>query len=81
MVSTKLIIIESTLGKFAFTYDKKDNLIYQEFGKTNQIYFTTDPNEGGNLSDDWEMVDMPRLDKEYIPMVNQAIKNLTKENV
>ena len=38
MVSTKLIIIESTLGKFAFTYDKKDNLIYQEFGKTNQIY-------------------------------------------
>ena len=33
MVSTKLIIIESTLGKFAFTYDKKDNLIYQELEK------------------------------------------------
>jgi hypothetical protein len=73
---TKMIIIENELGKFAFTYDNKNDLVYQQFEKNNQIYFSSDPNEGGNLSDDWEIVDMPRLDKDYIPMVNQAIKKL-----
>tara|TARA_R110000764_G_scaffold236864_1_gene332446 strand:+ start:301 stop:537 length:237 start_codon:yes stop_codon:yes gene_type:complete len=76
MITTKMIIIENELGKFAFTYDNKNDLVYQQFEKNNQIYFSSDPNEGGNLSDDWEIVDMPRLDKDYIPMVNQAIKKL-----
>lgn len=76
MKTTKIIIVESKLGKFAFTKDENNNLIYQEFGKTNQIYFTTDPNEGGNLSDDWDMVDMLGLDNEYKSMVEKAIEQL-----
>ena len=79
MITTNMIIIENKLGKFAFTYDNKNNLVYQQFEKNNQIYFSSDPNEGGNLSDDWEIVDMPRLDKSYIPMVNQAINKLKGE--
>ena len=81
MVDTKIVVIESRLGKFAFTYDfKNSNLVYQELGKNNQIYFTSALDEGGNLSDDWEIVDMPRLDKDYIPMVNQALKKLGREH-
>tara|TARA_R100000935_G_scaffold41604_1_gene63240 strand:+ start:248 stop:499 length:252 start_codon:yes stop_codon:yes gene_type:complete len=77
MKTTKIIIVESKLGKFAFTKDENNNLIYQEFGKTNQIYFTTDPNEGGNLSDDWDMVDyISSLDNEYKNMVEKAIEQL-----
>ena len=76
MKTTKIIIIEIKLGKFAFTKDENNNLIYQEFGKTNQIYFTTDPNEGGNLSDDWDMVNMLGLDNEYKNMVKKAIEQL-----
>ena len=76
MKTTKIIIIEDKLGKFAFTKDENNNLIYQKFGKTNQIYFTTDPNEGGNLSDDWDMVDMLGLDNEYKSMVEKAIEQL-----
>ena len=76
MKTSKIIIVESKLGKFAFTRDEKNNLISQEFGKTNQIYFTTDPNEGGNLSDDWDMVDMFGLDNQYKSMVEKAIEQL-----
>tara|TARA_R100001594_G_scaffold34008_1_gene62782 strand:+ start:2322 stop:2555 length:234 start_codon:yes stop_codon:yes gene_type:complete len=76
MKTSKIIVVESKLGKFAFTRDEKNNLISQEFGKTNQIYFTTDPNEGGNLSDDWDMVDMLGLDNQYKSMVEKAIEQL-----
>ena len=76
MKTSKIIIVESKLGKFAFTRDEKNNLISQEFGKVNQIYFTTNPNEGGNLSDDWDMVDMFGLDNEYKNIVEEAIKQL-----
>lgn len=80
MMTTKMIIIESTLGKFAFTYDyKKNDLVYQKLGENNQIYFSSKIDEGGNLYDDWDVVDMPKLDKDYIPMVNQAIKELRRE--
>ena len=78
---TQIVVIESRLGKFAFTYDvRNSNLVYQKLGMNNQIYFTSALDEGGNLSDDWEIVDMPRLDKSYIPMVNQALKKLGREN-
>ena len=76
MKTSKIIVVESKLGKFAFTRDEKNNLISQEFGKTNQIYFTTDPNEGGNLSDDWDMVDMLGLDNQYKSIVEKAIEQL-----
>ena len=76
MLTTKIIIIESKLGKFAFTKDTDNNLVYQEFGKTNQIYFAFNPNEGGNLSNDWDMVNMLGLDNEYKSMVNEAIEQL-----
>jgi len=76
MKTSKIVIVENKLGKFAFTRDEKNNLISQEFGKENQIYFTTNPNEGGNLSDDWDMVDMFGLDNEYKNIVEEAIKQL-----
>jgi len=80
MKTSKIVIVENKLGKFAFTRDEKNNLISQEFGKENQIYFTTNPNEGGNLSDDWDMVDMFGLDDEYKNIVEEAIKQLKEVN-
>ena len=80
MKTSKIVIVENKLGKFAFTRDEKNNLISQEFGKENQIYFTTNPNEGGNLSDDWDMVDMFGLDNEYKNIVEEAIKQLKEVN-
>jgi len=62
--------------KFAFTRDETNNLVYQEVGKANDFYFSTDANSGGNLSDDWNIVDMMGLDDEYKIMVEVAIKQL-----
>ena len=76
MEVNKIVIIKSEVGKFAFTKDEDDTLIYQEVGDYNQFYFSTDRNEGGNLSDDWEVVDMMNLDHEYKLMVENAIKQL-----
>ncbi len=39
MITTNMIIIENELGKCAFTYDNKNDLVYQQFEKNNQIYF------------------------------------------
>jgi len=76
MEVNKIVIIKSEVGKFAFTKDEDDTLIYQEVGEYNQFYFSTNGNEGGNLSDDWEIVDMMNLDHEYKLMVENAIKQL-----
>lgn len=80
MEVNKIVIIKSEVGKFAFTKDEDDTLIYQEVGDYNQFYFSTDRNEGGNLSDNWEVVDMMNLDHEYKSMVENAIKEL-QENI
>ena len=72
----KIVIVKSKVGKFAFTRDETNNLVYQEIGKFNDLYFSTDKNEGGNLSDDWNIVDMFGLDSEYKTIVEQAIKEL-----
>ena len=37
MKTTNMIIIENELGKFAFTYDNKNDLVYQQFEKNKQI--------------------------------------------
>ena len=71
-----ILIVKSDIGKFAFTRDETNNLVYQEVGKVNDFYFSTDENEGGNLSDDWNIVDMMGLDDEYKIMVEEAIKQL-----
>jgi len=76
MEVNKIVIIKGEVGKFAFTKDEDDTLIYQEVGEYNQFYFSTNRNEGGNLSDDWEVVDMMNLDREYKLMVENAIKQL-----
>lgn len=76
MEVNKIVIIKSEVGKFAFTKDEDNTLIYQEVGDYNQFYFSTDRNEGGNLSDDWEVVDLMNLDHEYKLMVENAIKQL-----
>jgi len=72
----KIVIVKSKVGKFAFTRDETNNLVYQEIGKFNDLYFSTDKNEGGNLSDDWNIVDMFTLDNEYKTMVETAIRQL-----
>ena len=54
-------------------------MVYQEVGEVNQFYFSTDRNEGGNLSDDWEIVDMMGLDEEYKLMVERAIEEFKQE--
>lgn len=74
--TNKILIVKSDIGKFAFTRDETNNLVYQEVGKVNDFYFSTDGNEGGNLSDDWNIVDMMGLDDEYKIMVEVAIKQL-----
>jgi hypothetical protein len=74
--TNKILIVKSDVGKFAFTRDETNNLVYQEVGKVNDFYFSTDENEGGNLSDDWNIVDMMGLDDEYKIMVEEAIKQL-----
>lgn len=74
--TNKIVIVKSKLGRFAFTKDETNNLVYQEVGKVNDLYFSTDKNEGGNLSDDWNIVDMFGLDSEYKTIVELAIKEL-----
>ena len=74
--TNKILIVKSDIGKFAFTRDETNNLVYQEVGKVNDFYFSTDKNEGGNLNDDWNIVDMMGLDDEYKIMVEEAIKQL-----
>ena len=74
--TNKILIVKSDIGKFAFTRDETNNLVYQEVGKVNDFYFSTDGNEGGNLSDHWNIVDMMGLDDEYKIMVEEAIKQL-----
>jgi len=74
--TNKILIVKSNVGKFAFTRDETNNLVYQEVGKVNDFYFSTDKNEGGNLNDDWNIVDMMGLDDEYKIMVEEAIKQL-----
>jgi hypothetical protein len=74
--TNKILIVKSDVGKFAFTRDETNNLVYQEVGKVNDFYFSTDGNEGGNLNDDWNIVDMMGLDDEYKIMVEEAIKQL-----
>ena len=80
MEVNKIIIINSEVGKFAFTRDETNNLLYQEVVEFNQFYFSTDRNEGGNLSDDWEIVDMMSIDKEYKLMVERAIEEFKQED-
>ena len=74
--TNKILIVKNNVGKFAFTRDETNNLVYQEVGKVNDFYFSTDKNEGGNLNDDWNIVDMMGLDDEYKIMVEEAIKQL-----
>jgi len=74
--TNKILIVKSDVGTFAFTRDETNNLVYQEVGKVNDFYFSTDKNEGGNLNDDWNIVDMMGLDDEYKIMVEEAIKQL-----
>jgi hypothetical protein len=39
----KIVIINSKIGNFAFTYDDKNNLVSQGLGKQNQLYFSDRP--------------------------------------
>jgi hypothetical protein len=53
MTTNKIVIINSKIGNFAFTYDDKNNLVSQGLGKvkTNCIFLITQ--KKGNLYEDW----------------------------
>tara|TARA_R110000772_G_scaffold253297_1_gene368912 strand:+ start:243 stop:473 length:231 start_codon:yes stop_codon:yes gene_type:complete len=75
MKVTKIVIINSDEGNFAFMKDDNSiDLLCHTMGKDNQFYFST--NAGGNLSNEWDMVDMMSLDKDYIKIVEEALKQL-----
>jgi hypothetical protein len=77
MKINKIVIIKSDQGNFAFTKDENSvDLLCQTIGNHNQFYFSTNKNEGGNLNDDWDVVDMMDLDEDYTKIVNEAIKQL-----
>tara|TARA_R100001440_G_scaffold944_2_gene3097 strand:+ start:604 stop:852 length:249 start_codon:yes stop_codon:yes gene_type:complete len=76
MKTINITLIQNGEGVFAFTKDESNNLVYQEIGNHNNFYFSFDPNEGGNLNNDWEIVEMNGLDDEYKDMVETAIKQL-----
>jgi hypothetical protein len=77
MTANKIVIINSDLGNFAFTYDDKNNLVSQGLGKQNQLYFSDNPEEAGNLYEDWDEVDfLSNLDNGYKEMIELAIKQL-----
>tara|TARA_R110000823_G_scaffold302028_1_gene423151 strand:+ start:270 stop:506 length:237 start_codon:yes stop_codon:yes gene_type:complete len=77
MKINKIVIISSDQGNFAFTKDNSSvNLLYQVIGKHNQFYFSTNENEAGNLNNDWDIIDMMGLDKDYIKIVEEALKQL-----
>lgn len=72
----KIIIADQGNSKFAFTLNDKNKLVYQELGNQNQLYFSDNPNEGGNLYNDWDHVDFMGLEENYAKMVNQALDML-----
>ena len=77
MTANKIVIINSDQGNFAFTYDDKNNLVSQSLGKQNQLYFSDNPEETGNLYEDWDEVDLlSNLDNGYKEMIELAIKQL-----
>ena len=77
MEVNKIVIINSDQGNFAFTRDNNSvDLLCQTIGNHNQFYFSTNENESGNLNNDWDIVDMMSLDKEYKEIVEEAIKQL-----
>ena len=73
---TKIIIVDDGDFKYAFTKDDRNHLVYQQLGKTNELYFSDNPNEGGNLYNDWDLVDMMGLEENYKTMVNQSLEML-----
>ena len=76
METQNITLVKSNVGVFAFTRDDTNNLVYQEIGKHNNLYFAFNGTEAGNISDDWEIVDMRGLDDEYKSMVEIAIERL-----
>jgi len=40
--TNKIVIVKSKVGRFAFTIDETNNLVYQEVGKVNDLYFSTE---------------------------------------
>tara|TARA_R110002124_G_C8729276_1_gene496477 strand:+ start:214 stop:444 length:231 start_codon:yes stop_codon:yes gene_type:complete len=44
---------------------KDDVLFFQHIGEYNQIYFSTDDEEGGNLYDDWQVADIEMMGDQF----------------
>ena len=66
MTSLKMqrILIVEEYGS-AYTLDENDNLLFQTIGNFNQIYYSFNIEEGGNIHDDWTEVDMDLFGDEF----------------
>ena len=61
-IINKIAIVE----EYETAYFLKDNvLFFQHIGKYNQIYFTTNIEEGGNIFDDWQEVDVEMMGDQF----------------
>ena len=61
-IINKIAIVE----EYKTAYFLKDNvLFFQHIGKYNQIYFTTNIEEGGNIFDDWQEVDVEMMGDQF----------------
>jgi len=65
----KIVIVES-LGS-AYYLDEHGNLLFTPIGQYNQIYFSSDANQGGNIYDDWDEVGLELVGDEinYEPII------------
>lgn len=72
-IINKIAIVE----EYETAYFLKDNvLFFQHIGEYNQIYFTTDIKEGGNIFDDWQEVDLEMMGDQFD--YESIIKSLKK---
>ena len=68
--TNKIVIVKSNLGRFAFTRDETNNLVYQEVGKVNDLYFSTD-----KKLEDLYMENNEAFNKSYVDFQASLKKN------
>ena len=71
----KIVIVEKYKSAYAL---HNGLLITTPIGKHNQIYYSSDSHQGGNIFDDWYEVDRELFDDEYD--YDAIINELTEES-
>tara|TARA_R100001443_G_C3352970_1_gene177247 strand:+ start:1522 stop:1785 length:264 start_codon:yes stop_codon:yes gene_type:complete len=58
----KIVVVEEYGSAYTI---HEGALLYTPIGKYNQIYYTTNPYEGGNVYDEWSEVDRSIADEHF----------------